>query len=407
MKSRYIILILAAILLLQTNIYAQDTTWVKNNTWYFDNFQDPELPWSLFRETFIGVAPERSGDFDQLFYDYLYKTELAKKGHCFGISTMAMLLKKNGGYLGYCYPPYIYSGENINSGDQVGPTDSTLKTAIAIVHGNQINHGFLSFLLDVIAIGKNMDGRYAYDQVDYYLAKDDPPVISITKSLSPAAGGHVLVPYGLTDSGGIKKIWVYDCNHSFYNPESNGHGYYADNKNYIEISSTGTWKYNMGLYNTTASPVYWPEHPDSGNCIVIPLSVAGKKDRLPQSLFAEGAYAINTIFILGEVKVEQFTNPYTRHHYFSDDGIHIEKDPEKRLDNLMPFISMGNSTSSVDTERKTIYFFRGTDPLELQFRAWGDYRIAIIFHGKYFEVKGKGNGEIQIFSPLTYYVFKI
>jgi len=56
----------------------------------------------------------------------------------------------------------------------------------------------------------------------------------------------------------------------------------------------GDWNFNF------AGNVPWWGSPNSlsgGNLIVVPLSVAGKKDRLPQSLFAEGAYALNKIFI--------------------------------------------------------------------------------------------------------------
>lgn len=55
----------------------------------------------------------------------------------------------------------------------------------------------------------------------------------------------------------------------------------------------------------------WTGNPGSGgNCMVIPISVAGKKDRLPQSLFAEGAYALNSIFIFGNnTQLRQLTLP--------------------------------------------------------------------------------------------------
>lgn len=308
MKPISFILFAGALLLYSPESFSQDdTTWVKNNTWYFDNFDDPELPWSLFRETFIGVAPSPSGDFDQLFYDYLYKTELAKSGHCFGMCVLALLLKKNGGYLGFCYPPYTYSG-TISSIDPdiIGPADPNLQTAIAMVHGNQINHGFLLFLLDVITMAKNRDGRYAFDRVNYYLSKDDPPVISVTKNLSPAGGGHVLIPYDTRIVSGEKRIYVYDPNHSFYEPGANGHDYYVNHENYIAINeTTGEWSFNK-TYASNPTPDIWTGRPSSGlggdlgsggNCIVIPLSIAGKKDRLPQSLFADIAEALNKIFI--------------------------------------------------------------------------------------------------------------
>ncbi len=310
MKTKYLILLLAVITLLSARSLAQpqDTNWVKNNTWYFDNFKDPELPWSIFKETFTGVAPEPSGDFDQVLYDQLYKTKLASKGHCFGMCVMALLMKKNGGYLGFCYPPYKYSGTIYHGGkeDSIGPADLNLKTAIAMVHGNQINHGFLLFLLDVISINKNRDGNYAYQQVNYYLAKDDPPVISITKSLSPADGGHVLIPYLTNTIGGKKRIYVYDPNYSFYEKGSEkGHEFYTSGSNYIEISADGSWDYIKGYPRDASDPENWSGGPNhGGNCIVIPLSVAGKKGRLPQSLFADVAEALNKIFIFGDKKEE-------------------------------------------------------------------------------------------------------
>ena len=305
MKTKSVILLLIAFLLLPERSLPQpqDTNWVKNNTWYFDNFKDTLLPWSLFRETFTGVAPERSGDFDQIFYEQLYKTILASPGHCFGMCVLALLIKKNGGYLGFCYPPYKYSGTIYSGGveDTIGPADLTLKTAIAMVHGNQINHGFLLFLLDVIAEGKNRDGNYAYRQVEYYLAKDDPPVISITKNINPADGGHVLIPYFTEDLGIAKRIYVYDPNYSFYakGPQK-GHEFYTSGSNYIEIDSDGSWDYIKDYPIIPTNPKNWSGSPKGGgNCIVIPLSVAGKKDRLPQSLFADVWEAINKIFIFG------------------------------------------------------------------------------------------------------------
>ena len=303
------ILVLAGVWLLQPAAGAQDTNWVKTNTWYFDNFVKDKLPWSLFKETYIGVAPTPSGDFDFLFYEAVYKEKLASSGHCYGMDVMAMLMKKNGGHLGFCYPPFKYSGtiakdmlEGKPNSDTIGPADPNLKTAIQLVHGNQINHGFLLYLLDVFAVNKNRNGAYACDQVDYYLARDDQPVISVTKSISPADGGHVIVPYKTKDmGGGMKRIYVYDPNRTFYKPGPGGHDYYAVDSNYIEVNTaTKRWSFVMvGDLGT------WSGDPASGgNCLVIPLSVAGKRDRLPQSLLADGAYAISTIFIFGDVKVE-------------------------------------------------------------------------------------------------------
>lgn len=397
MKTRYFILLLAAGLLVHTKNDAQDQNWVKNNTWYFDNFTKDILPWSMFRETFIGVAPSPAADFDQVFYHALYKDQLAAKGHCYGIDVMAMLMMKNGGHLGYCHPPYMYSGtiaSPANPADSIGPADPTLKMAIGLVHGNQINHGFLSYLLDVMAIGKNRDGRYTYQQVNFYLAKNDPPVISVTKGLSPAEGGHVLIPFFTKDMGAVKRIYVYDPNRTYYKPGAGGKDWYINNNNYIEVNSaTGAWSFDMG------GEVWSGDPGNNGNCIVIPLSVAGRRDRLPQSLLADAAYALNTIFIFGNVKVEQLSDPVHNRRYLNEKGNELESCPEKKLTTVMPFIPLSGDPLSKGTNRNNTYFFRGADPLELRYRAYGEYKISMIFHGKYYEITGSGKGTVQHFSP--------
>ena len=398
MKTRYLIIMLAITLTVNTSSRAQDPNWVRDHTWYFDNFTKDLLEWSIFRETFIGVAPSPSGDFDLLFYNLLYKDQLAKDGHCYGMDVLAMLILKNGGCLGYCDPPYMYSGDYTSpSPDTTGPSDPNLRMALHIIHGYQINHGFLSFLLDVIAISKNRDGRYTYQQVNYYLAKNDPPVISITKGVSPADGGHVLIPFFTKDLGATKRIYVYDPNRSYYEPGNDGKEFYTTGINYIDInSSTGAWSYNMGTF---ASPNLWTGSPGSGgNCIAIPVSVAGKKDRLPQSLLADGAYALNTIFIFGDVKIEQLSDPGGQKQYLNDNGNELEPCEEKRLNNIMAFTPLDGGDSRARGGAKA-YFFRGTDPVNIRYKAWGEYKIGMIFNGKYIEQKGTGKGVMQQFLP--------
>jgi hypothetical protein len=325
------------------------------------------------------------------------------------MDVMAMLMKKNGGFLGYCHPPYVYNGAiftNTNpsgtpSNDTIGPTDLNLRTALEIVHGYQINHGFLSFLLDVIAKHKNRDGGYAYQQVDYYLAKDDQPIISISKQLTPDSGGHVLIPYFTETIGSTKKIYVYDPNRSWYKAGANGHDWYTNRNNFIEINaSTGAWKFSWCCNGT-----FWQGDPSSGgNLLVIPLSIAGRKDRLPQSLLADGSYAINTIMIWGDVKVEQISDLSGQKRYLNSDGTDIEPCEENRLNNIMPFIPLDEQLPSKGTGKTNAYFFRGSDPVKLQYRAYGNYKIGMIFHGKYYEVKGIGKGEVQFFAPEEKYL---
>src|SRR5690242_13477983 len=110
--KKYFILLFAAAILVTAKPKAQDPDpeWARKNGWSFDNFTKDSLTWAMFRETFIGVAPAPSADFDQVFYDAIYKTKLSSPGLCYGMDVMELLMLKNGGHLGYCHPPFTYSG---------------------------------------------------------------------------------------------------------------------------------------------------------------------------------------------------------------------------------------------------------------------------------------------------------
>ena len=314
MKPRYLLFVLAAGILFQTKSIAQDPDpeWAKRNTWFFDNFTKDSLTWAMFRETFIGVAPAPSADFDQIFYHALYKTKLSAPGLCLGLDVMELLMLKNGGHLGYCHPPFVYSGV-------ARPDDPILETAIEITHGNQINHGFLSFMLDIIAMDKLRNGKFCADKVEEYLAKGDYPVICISASGGIFSdSGHCIVPYAVTHAGGMTKIWVYDPNRSWYVNAPDGKPWYDAHNNFILVNDAAkSWTFTMaGTLGT------WSGDPGNGGRIVAtPLSVVGRKDRLPQSLLAEGAYALNTIMIYGNVNIEQVIDPRNGKQMMNDADI--------------------------------------------------------------------------------------
>lgn len=392
MKPRYFIILFAAMLLFSVNTLSQDPDpeWSKRNTWFFDNFSKDTLPWSLFRETFIGVAPAPSADFDQIFYDALYQTKLAGPGLCYGLDVMALLMLKNGGHLGYCHPPFVYSGGAL-------PDDPILERAIEITHGNQINHGFLSFMLDVIAVNKLRDGNYCYAKVQEFLAKGDYPVICISSAEGILSqDGHCVIPYAVTQSGGTKKIWVYDPNRSWYINAPDGKPWYDAHDNFITVNAgTGAWSFNM-----VAPFGMWSGDPGNGGRIVAaPLSVVGRKDRLPQSLLAEGAYALNSILIFGNVVVDQIADPCNERRYKNETGNELEQSGEKRMNNLLGFVPLNGGHPSKGSAKSNAFFFRGSEPVVLSYRAYGDYKIGMIFRGKYYEVTGTGKGEIRQFSP--------
>ncbi len=393
MKPCYLITVLATMLLFTINTVAQqdpDPEWAKRNTWFFDNFDRDSFPWALFRETYIGVAPAPSADFDQIFYNELYKTKLPQVGFCFGMNVMALLMMKNGGHLGYCHPPYVYSGSD-------GPDDPTLERALAMTHGNQINHGFLSFILDVLAIKKLRDGNYAYAKVQEYLAKNDPPVICISASTGGITGdsGHVVVPYAATQSGSTKKIWVYDPNRSWYISGTGGHDWYTSHLNCITINAnTGAWSFPFG------DTYLWFGDPNSGGRIMTaPLSVTGRRDRLPQSLVAEGLYAINTILLSGNIIIEQITDTVNGRRLLNDAGTELEKSDEKSMNNLLGFIPLNGGRPTLPTRNNKTFFLRGSNPVDIRYKAYGKYKIGMMFLGKYYEVTGTGKGEPLLFRP--------
>lgn len=376
-----------------------DPEWAKRNGWFFDNFTKDSLTWNMFRETFIGVAPSPGAlDFDQVFYDNLYKTKLSSPGLCYGLDVMELLMLKNGGHLGYCHPPYVYPGG-------ARPDDPNLETAIEITHGNQINHGFLSFMLDVIAVNKLRDGNYCFAKVQEFLSQGDYPVICISSSEGILSqDGHCIVPYAVTQSGSTKKIWVYDPNRSWYIDAPDGRQWYDAHNNFITVNATtGAWSFTM-----VPSFGTWSGDPGNGGRIVAcPISVAGKKDRLPQSLLAEGAYALNSILIFGNIKLEQITEPCSGRHLLNETGTALETAEDKRMNNMISLVPLNGGYHSKGSEKNNGYFFRGSDPVTIRFRPFGEFKVGMMFRGKYYEIKGTGKGEVQEFSPEEKYLTPI
>lgn len=387
-----------------SNAQAKDTAWLLQNTWAFENFDDTNVSWNLFRQSFIGVAPSPSGDFDIAFYEALYKNVLFNPGNCFGMDVTAMLIMQNGGYQGYCHPPFVYPSNPLPA--MAGPLDSNLHTLINITHGNQINNGFISYILNLVSTNKNRDGNYAFDMVHKYLAEGDQPVVAISTNISPSdgEGGHVLVPYfedTITLSPITRRIFVYDPNRSIYAPSTDSsHIFYTLGLNFIKVLSDGSWSYPHDTPYTTHPP--WTGNPGGGgNCMAIPLSVAGKKDRLPQSLFTSVSQAIGTIFIFGnDVKVKQITDLKNHRHYFNEKGTDEESRPERCMHNVLPFIPLKGKMHPESGSASEVYFIRGNHPFRIAVIAKGPYKVAMIFDGQYIELKGIGNGALHFFhSP--------
>ncbi len=367
---------------------SQAQHWAETNGWSFDNFTTGDFDWNMFRESFIGVAPTQatSGNFDALFFDNVYKT-LPNDGHCYGIDLLALMMLKHGGYLGYCHPPHIYPGVPNN-----GPDDPNLLKAIQLMHGQQLTHRFLLFLLDIVAQNKNRDGNYAYAQLEYYLAKDDPCIMSVTKSLNPADGGHAIIAYDVVDLGATKRIMIWDPNRTYYYAGADGRDYYDFGNNYIEITTaTGAWNFTM------AGPEVWSGSPGGGgNLVTIPLSVAGKRDRLPQSLFADVAEALTKIFVYADdAELEQITDEQGRRLFLP--GTHEPDTSAMGMKNVMPFIPMTGGKRSPNSPK--IYFYRGNAPIEISVKSKSGYRLDVMGTQGYVSLsaeKGQGLEHLRI-----------
>ena len=252
MKPRYFISHRFACCLINTKATAQDTNWIKRIPGYFDNFVKDTLSWAIFRETFIGVAPACPSDFDQLFYTYLFRDQLASKGHCYGMDVMAMLMKKNGGHLGYCHPPYMYSGSYASNTTPVErpamiplvlPTRN-LRTAIEMVHVTRSIMVFFHFLLDVIVKHKTVTDAMLTSRWTITLLK----MISRSSALRVIyhqKGGHVLIPY-FTETLEEQRRSIYVVpTEAGIKAGPDGHDWYVNRNNFVEINAGSAWTYHM------------------------------------------------------------------------------------------------------------------------------------------------------------------
>src|SRR5205085_12475347 len=118
---------------------------------------------------------------------------------------------------------------------------------------------------------------------------------------------------------------------------------------------------------------------------------SGRKDRLPQSLLAEGAYALNMILIFGDVSIDQVTDKCTGRVMKDECGTELEVNEEKRMNNIMSFVPMNGGYSTEASKNYNAMVLRGTDPIDITYRAIGEYSIGMQFKGAYYEIKGKGD----------------
>jgi hypothetical protein len=324
-----ILAVVLAITLCPAAALAQPYT--ETGGWRFDNFPDATLSWDIYRETFIGIPPAYdplSSALDVVFYDKVYKTELAKEGNCFGLSLLSLMILKKGGHLGYCVPIPQYSGDAF--GD-AGPTDPGLKRAINIMHGHQMNLPVLQHVLEIIGKSKNRDGAYALERLQFYKLKNDPTTVTVMKSLVPSDGSHTMAAYDADPPGsGNRKIWVYDPNRSWADPAQRA--WYTSGSNHITVNGT-SWQFEM-----VDGTIYSGSPSSGGNLLIIPISVSGPHSRSPASMGDQAiGQIITTIFVSGsDAKIEQVTDGQGR-RLFSPGTMEIDTDPATGMVKMLPW----------------------------------------------------------------------
>ncbi len=332
--------------------------------WYFLNFPTPGLSWEIYKNTFIGIPPTHdsaASAIETLFYDEVYKPGIGNHGDCYGMSLLGLLIEQKGGYLGFCQPIPAYSGD-INGkgpgGVNAGPTDPRLKRAINMMHGHQLNLASLKFYLELIAIGKHRDGLYAFDQAQGYMMRNDPVIVSLSRSASPTDGAHAMTVYKTMDYGADdKRLYLYDSNRSWYDPDTKY--FYEDGLNYIRIKSDHSWEYEMpsGM---------WSGSPSSGGGItIIPISMAGPTSRSAASLGLGVLYYAHEFFFSGAT-LEQITNAKGK-RLFKPGTKEIDNDPATGMLNMVPWFP-ANGGEPYDFE---VYFLFGNPGgvLDIQVRS--------------------------------------
>jgi len=409
--GRFALAILVSILCMAIQAPAQH--YAEVNGWWFHNFRtssgipgSADFPWDLYRDAYLGILPTRdpwSSGFDVLFYDLVYEKELGSKGNCYGMSLMSLLIVQKGGHLGFCAPLSQYSGDisgtsccdNKGNAFYTGPSDPRLRRAINQMHGHQVNLPTLKLILELIAKAKNRDGSYAYNQVLYYKMRNDPTLVSVTKSLNPDDGAHTMVAYDARVFNGQKRIFLYDPNRTWGNPSASQRGWYQSNRNYITIDSTGSGSWHFHHSDSSGVPKYWSGSPSSGgNIMITPISVTGPTSRSPSSLGLNVSDILTTFFIAGDGAGLEQVNDSKGKRLFKPGTMEVDINPATGMLNMMPWYASDEDGLAGDARGSgTVYFLLGNPggPLDLQIRSGSTgYRLHVAGPRSHLLIQARG-----------------
>jgi len=336
--------------------------YAKLNGWAFDNWDQNTVDWDIFQRAFIGVSHD--DPLDSTFYHDIYSS-YATDGQCFGMSLLSVTILKEGGHLGFCKPIFIYPGDE-------GPSDSLLRNAIRVMHAHQFGHAMVNWLIEKMATEEYKDAKAAYEDVDYYLRMNNPPLISIIKSFGEA---HTMVPYQCEETGSDEwRIYVYDPNRPYRACST----YYDSAKNYIEVKPVGSeWSFEMAGGGTWSGSL---GSLDADGIFTIPSSLVIPPGRNPLEPGALIQDIQSLIFSSDGGSIAQITDERRRRFYKTDADTHtklseIEDDPNLRMTNAIRWIHFGEAEKNLPE----VYFIKGG--------SGGDLKLDIASKGRSYSCK--------------------
>jgi hypothetical protein len=356
--------------------------YAKINGWDFCNWDVGGTRWDIFQQSFIGISENDA--LDLLLYSTLYY-ELTKSYVCFGMCLMATTILKEEGHLGFCKPVYRYPGDNVwvkNTDPYTGPADTLLAKAIRVMQAHQASQAMISCFAERAVTGEIKDAMAAYDHVEYYLAANDPPLISV---IAGSGDGHALIAYDTEKvSNNEWKIYIYDPNRS-YRAFKN---YYDMDSNYIKIETTSNpsgykWSFKRDKRRNNELWEGDMSANSDGFIFAYPSSMVIPPSTNPFKSLGED---LNTVFFAGDGGyVAQIANEEGKKFYKTDTKKHeslsdIEDNPGKKMAGMIRFPLITDSPG----KKPEVYFVKNNRN--------GDLNIDVVSKGKGYELYIAGGG---------------
>jgi hypothetical protein len=352
--------------------------------WFFDNWDDANLDWDLYRRTYLAINPTDDAieaPLDVAFYQIF--EHCAKPGNCGGMSMLALALYKYGGYMGYCSPASFYTG------GANGPEQTDLHQAINIMQGRQFSAPGIQNFLDVVKAGQLNDGVAAWNRIQSGLGSGDYCMLSFATGLF-GTNAHTVIPFR-TDTDGsalVLHVWDPDRPYNLYRQ------FYDGNHNTIAITGPTDWTYDQGGGSLDLGGTLYSGSMN-GWFFAIPISLEIHKGRQPISAgFA--LTGLTTLFVSGVgAAVTQIEDDQGRRLYTSD-RLHrsrgdLETSTTRRLPGVAPWPWPGRASGALPGDLFFLQRPPGSSPLTVSVRG-GEYHIKHLSAGHLIELTAGPTG---------------